>query len=119
MNIQITSRKFKAKESLKDFIHGEVSSLEKLSYDIKGVDVILSYENIKDSTKIAEIILQIPGRVCTAKESSEDFEKSVALAVQKIEKQLTKVKTKRIDNKRGESLIEEHPEESSEENEIG
>ncbi|MDP4174731.1 MAG: ribosome-associated translation inhibitor RaiA [Bacteroidota bacterium] len=119
MNIQITSRKFKAKESLKDFIHAELGSLEKLNYDIKSVDVVLSYENVKDSTKIAEIVLQIPGRVCTAKESSDDFEKSVAIAIQKIEKQLTRVKTKRIDTKRTDVDIEEIQEESSEENEIG
>ncbi|MGE5400900.1 MAG: ribosome hibernation-promoting factor, HPF/YfiA family [Ignavibacteriales bacterium] len=107
MNIQITSRKFKAKDSLKEYIYGEVGSLEKLSDDIIDVEVILSYENLKDSTKIAEIILPIPGKICTAKETSDDFKKSISAAVEKIEKQLTKIKSKKIDGKRTESQVVE------------
>lgn len=112
MNIQITSRKFKAKDSLKEFINDELNTLEKLKYDIKGVEVILSYENVNNNTKIAEVIVNIPGRVVTAKESSEEFEKSVALAVQKVEKQITKFKTKKMDIKRTELVLEETEEES-------
>ena len=55
MNISITARKFKAHDSLKDFIKAEVSSLEKFNYDILKADVILSYQNVNNSIKTAEI----------------------------------------------------------------
>ncbi|HEX2868010.1 MAG TPA: ribosome-associated translation inhibitor RaiA [Ignavibacteriales bacterium] len=100
MNIQITSRKFKAKDSLKDYIYAEVGALDKFNDSINDIEVILSYENLKDSTKIAEIILPIPGKVLTAKENSDDFKKSVSAAVTKIEKQLGKIKTRIVDGKR-------------------
>lgn len=122
MNIQITSRKFKAKDSLKDYIYAEVGSLAKLNDDINDIDVILSYENLKDSTKIAEIILPIPGKLLTAKENSDDFKKSVSAAVTKIEKQLGKIKTRVVDGKRSEraeraAVSEEPPIPSTEEEE--
>lgn len=107
MNIQITSRKFRAKDSLKDFITSEVSSLEKVYEDILDIDVILSYENNINSTKEAELIMKIPGRILTSKEASDDFKKSIALAVEKLEKQLSKIKSKRIDNKRIENKLAE------------
>jgi len=104
MNIQITSRKFRAKDSLKDFINSEVGSLEKVYEDILDIDVILSYENNINSTKEAEIILKVPGRILTSKEYSDDFKKSIAAAVSKLEKQLGRIKSKRIENKRVEKV---------------
>ncbi|MGE5352039.1 MAG: ribosome hibernation-promoting factor, HPF/YfiA family [Acidobacteriota bacterium] len=104
MNIQITSRKFKAKDSLKEYIYAEVGALDRLNDSINDIEVILSYENLKDSTKIAEIILPIPGKVLTAKENSDDFKKSVSAAVTKIEKQLSKIKTRVVDGKRSDRI---------------
>ena len=100
MNIQITSRKFKAKESLKEFIVAEISSLEKISEEILDVDVILSFQNQKDGKKEAEIIVKIPHKIITATESSDDFKKSVDLAVDKLVRQIRRIKTKRITNNR-------------------
>ena len=56
MNISITARKFKAHDTLKEFIISEVSSLEKYFEGILKADVILSYQNAKDSLKTAEIV---------------------------------------------------------------
>ena len=95
MNITITARKFKAHDTLKEFISGEVSSLEKFNDEILDVDVILSYQNSKDSIKTAEIILQVPGHSLTAEGATDDFKKSVSFAVEKIGRQLEKIKTKR------------------------
>ncbi|HEY6906596.1 MAG TPA: ribosome-associated translation inhibitor RaiA [Ignavibacteriaceae bacterium] len=95
MNISITARRFKAHETLKDFIRDELSSLNKFSEDILNVEVILSYVNSKESIKTAEINLAIPGHTITAKEDSDDFKKSVSAASEKIGRQLKKVKTKR------------------------
>jgi len=51
MNIIITSRKFKARDILKDFITTEVKSLQKYYDRILSADVILSYQNSRDSIK--------------------------------------------------------------------
>ncbi len=96
MNILITARKFKAHDTLKDFINGELSSLEKYNSDILNADVKLSFRNNKESVKIAEIILSIPGQTLSAQEETDDFKKSVSGSVQKLIRQLKKYKTKRI-----------------------
>lgn len=95
MNISITARKFKARQTLKDFIHNEVSGLKKYNDDILNAEVILSYLNSKDSVKSAEIILQVPGQTLSANNDSGEFEKSVSASVEKLSRQLRKLKTKR------------------------
>jgi ribosomal subunit interface protein len=105
MNISITARKFKAHDTLKEYITEEVSSLQKYSTDILNADVILSYLNSKDSVKTAEIILQVPGQILTAIENSDDFKKSVALSVEKLSRQLQKIKNKKISHKPVETEI--------------
>ncbi len=95
MNINITARKFKAHDTLKEFINGEISSLEKFNDEILDVDVILSYQNSKENIKTAEIILQVPGQTLTATDSTDDFKKSVGASIEKISRQLEKIKTKK------------------------
>lgn len=99
MNISITARKFKAHSTLKEHIQDEVKSLVKFNDDILNADVILSYQNMKDSLKNAEIVLQVPGQTLTATDQSDDFSKSVSLAVAKLTRQLKKLKTKKISRK--------------------
>ncbi len=100
MNINITSRKFKAKESLKDFIKSELKRLEKFNDNIIEADVVLSFMHLKDSIKLAEIVLRLPGKSLVATEESDDFQKAFAAAVNKLERQLKKLKTKRLDKVR-------------------
>jgi len=95
MNINITSRKFKARESLKTFISDEVNSLLKYNDDILDADVILSFQSSKDSIKVAEITLRIPGQSLIATDITDDFEKSVSSTVGKLISQLKKIKSKR------------------------
>lgn len=95
MNINITARKFKAHDTLKEFINGEINALEKFNDEIMDVDVILSYQNSKESIKTAEIVLQVPGQTLTATDSTDDFKKSIAASVEKISRQLEKLKTKK------------------------
>ncbi|MEK6552308.1 MAG: ribosome-associated translation inhibitor RaiA [Bacteroidota bacterium] len=103
MNIRITSRKFKAKNSLKDFIRKEVKSLEKFNDQILDAKVILSFTHLKDSIKTSEITLRIPGKTITVSTESDEFEKSVPMAIEKIRKQLRKIKTKRLTRPKNES----------------
>lgn len=94
MNIRITSRKFKAKDSLKDLIKQEVKSLEKFNDQVMSCNVILSFTHIKDSIKTAEVIVKVPGNIITVSVSSSEFEKSITIAIDKLVKQLLKIKTK-------------------------
>ncbi len=100
MNVQVTARRFKAHESLKDYAIKEVKRLEKFNDGIHKADVILSYERAYDSVKTAEIVLHMNGNSLLAKESTDDFKKSIDLAVVKLERQLGKLKTKLIEKKR-------------------
>lgn len=95
MNINITARKFKASDSLRDHITGELNSLHKFNGDILKADVILSYRNPNNSVKKAEIVVSVPGQTLDAADESEDFIKSIRSAVDKIERQLKKIKTKK------------------------
>ena len=96
MNIKITARKFKAHDTLKEFIKEQISSLEKYYDNIMNAEVVLSYINQNNSIKNAEIIIQIPGQTMKAKNESEDFNKSVALSVTKLKTQLKKHRSKQI-----------------------
>lgn len=95
MNIRITSRKFKAKESLKEQIRGEIKSLLRFNDNILNVNVVLSYTHPKDSIKVLEIILQLPGKTIIVEQSSEEYELALGKAIDKIKKQLAKIKTVR------------------------
>jgi putative sigma-54 modulation protein len=95
MNIIITSRKFKARDALKEFITAEVKTLQKYNDRILNIDVILSYQNSRDSIKIAEIIVQVPGQTLAATEQSDEYKKAVSAAVEKLSRQLTKLKSKK------------------------
>ena len=103
MNIIITARKFKARETLKDHIKDEVKSLSKFNDDIISADVILSFQNSQNSIKKAEITLHIPGQTLVAAEESDEFTKSVTAASNKLSRQLKTLKSKKkaglIDNR--------------------
>jgi len=94
MNIHITSRKFKTKDSLKETITSKLMSLQKYNDNILDADVTLDFTHFKDSIKTAEIKLNLPRTTLLATESSEDFQKSVNLAVDKLARQLKEVKSK-------------------------
>ncbi len=100
MNVQVTARRFKAHESLREYAENEVKKLVKFYDGILSSDVILSYEKPKDSVKTAEITLVVFGKKIFAKESSDEFTKSIDNAVEKLERQLKKYKTKKRDRKK-------------------
>ena len=95
MKVSITARKFKARDTLKDFINAEVESLQKFYDELSDVEVVLSFQNNKDSLKIAEFIVKVPGQTLTATADGEEFEVAVRAAAAKIERQLEKLKAKR------------------------
>lgn len=94
MHIHFTARRFKAHETVRDHAIDSVKRLDKFYDGIVRADVILSYERTTNSLKTAEINLHVHGTVLFAKEKSEDFHKSIDLAVDKLERQLDKYKMK-------------------------
>ncbi len=96
MNIKITSRKFKAKDSLKTEINKQLKSLQKFNDDILDANVILSYTHLKDSLKTVEINLSVPGKTFSAEETSDEFTKALTKTIHKLEKQLKTLKSKRL-----------------------
>lgn len=95
MNVSITARKFKAHDSLKQYVRDEVTSLKKYNEDILSADVKLSFQNPTNSLKIADITVSIPGQILNATDHSDDFKKSITASVEKLIKQLKTVKSKR------------------------
>ncbi len=95
MNVQFTAQRFKAHEGLREYALSQVSTLDKYYDGIVKGNVILRYERSRDSVKIAEINLSVYGTQLVAIEKSEDFYKSIDIAVTKLERQLLKYKSKR------------------------
>ncbi|RMD94831.1 MAG: ribosome-associated translation inhibitor RaiA [Calditrichaeota bacterium] len=91
MRTTFTARHYKAPAKLKEFAEKEVQRLNKYYDGIIDCDIILDYEK---QTQVAEIILSVYGQRLTAIEKSEDIRKSITLAVDKLERQLKKYKTK-------------------------
>jgi ribosomal subunit interface protein len=94
MNIIVTSRHFKAHETLVGYARKSVGKLSRY-YDgvIKG-EVILSFEKKFKSVKIAEIILSVYRTKLTGVGRSEDFHQSIDAACEKLRAQLTKYKAR-------------------------
>jgi len=94
MNVHFTARKFKAHQATKDRAIESVKRLDRYYDGILRTDIILSFERSINSLKMAEINLHVHGAILTAKEKTEDFHKSIDLAVDKLERQLSKYKSK-------------------------
>ena len=72
-----------------------MSTLKKYYDGIVTGNVVLRFEKARDSMKIAEINLTVHGTSLVAIEKSPDFYKSIDTAVEKLERQLLKYKSKR------------------------
>ena len=93
MRTKISSIHFKAADSLKEFTEKEVQRLEKLSDDLLGCDVEFTYTK---TNKEAHIHVNVNGTILHATETTDDFKKSVVLAVDKLEQQVKKLKGKQL-----------------------
>ncbi len=94
MKINITSRHFKAHDTLQNYIKDKLEELNKYDELIMHADVILSYTKPPHEFKHCEIILKLRDKILTAKEESDDFTKVFDIAFNKVEVQLQKHKDK-------------------------
>ena len=108
MNIKVTSRHFKAHDTLNDYAMQAVEALTQYYDGITRADVVLTFEKVRKSTKIAEISVKVYKEVLTGVARTDDFEKSIDAAAAKVRVQLTKYKEKmhRKDRERVRSIRE-------------
>jgi len=91
MRFNITARRFKLSEELKEYTQIEASRLKKYYDGIIDTEVILGWEK---KTRSAEIKIAVFGTLLTAKEGSDDMKLAIRQAVDKLERQLIKYKDK-------------------------
>jgi putative sigma-54 modulation protein len=94
IKVNITSRHFKAHETLQEYIKNQIENLARYHEEIIHADVILSFEKSINSVKNCEILVKLRDKILTSKEHTDDFIKSVDKAVDKIEAQILKYKDK-------------------------
>ena len=94
MTITFTARHFRPHADIKEHALETVKKLGKFYDGIVSATVVLSFERITNSVKIAEINLRVHGTTLSATEKSDDFRKSLDAASEKLTVQLQKYKTK-------------------------
>ncbi|HLE32529.1 MAG TPA: ribosome-associated translation inhibitor RaiA [Bacteroidota bacterium] len=92
MTVTVTSRHFKAHQTLVEYAEAAVQGLSRYYDGIIKCEVILSYEKKRKSTKIAEIVCSVYRHRITSEGRTEDFEKSIDAAADRVLIQLKKVK---------------------------
>jgi len=90
----VTSRHFKAHQSLVSYTEAALDGLEKYYDGIIKSEAVLSYERSRNSTKTAELNIHVYNAMLSAKFVSEDFYKSVDGAADKVLRQLKRYKEK-------------------------
>ncbi|MCB1059781.1 MAG: ribosome-associated translation inhibitor RaiA [Calditrichaeota bacterium] len=91
MRTQITAVHFNATDTLKEFAENEVQRLLKFSDDIVNCEIEFTFNK---QEKRANIHISVDNTVLNASAITEDFKKSVVLAVDKLEVQVKKHKGK-------------------------
>lgn len=99
MNIKLTARHFKARPDLQQFAEDSVRNLTHVYDGILGADIILEDETKMGINKTAEISLFVNKDRLVVKERTDEFKKSIAGCVDKLERMLVKYKQKRHDNR--------------------
>lgn len=101
MRTTVTSRHFKAHQSLVSYTEDSLGTLTKFYNGIIKSEAILSYERSRNSTKKAEVNIHVYNAILTGTYASEDFYKSIDGAVQKLRRQLKRYKEKLRHRDRG------------------
>ncbi|MEK6615194.1 MAG: ribosome-associated translation inhibitor RaiA [Bacteroidota bacterium] len=101
MKITIQSLDFTSKQGLKDFVREKVNKLARFYSEIIGSEICLRLVNSnKNANKVCQIRLVIPGNDLLACAQCQTFEEAAIQAVEAIERQIKKLKTKMIRNRK-------------------
>ena len=91
MNIQVAVRHDTTDGRIKRFVEEEFARIKE-KYSPISADVVIDHEGPNGHLKTAEINVKVPGELLHVKESSDDVNKSIDMAIKVIEKQLKKHK---------------------------
>jgi ribosomal subunit interface protein len=91
MNIQVAVRHDTADGRIKKFVEEEFERI-RVKYSPISANVVIDHEGHSGQFKTVEINVKVPGEMLHVKESSDDVNKSIDMAVKVIEKQLHKHK---------------------------
>jgi len=95
MNVAITARGYKAPQRLQDYIADKLKRLERFSDQILSFEAILSYEKLD---QVVEFKLKFNNKGIIIKEKSDDIFKSIDIAIDSLERQIVKIKSKTRDH---------------------
>ncbi len=104
MNIEFTGRGTEVTEALKNFTVEKLEKLSRFTDNIMDISVIFTVEKHRH---IAEIIIKAGHEKIIAKETTNDMYMSIGGALDKIEKQAKKLKSKGTSKKRKASKQQE------------
>jgi putative sigma-54 modulation protein len=91
MNVQITAKNLELTNALKDYVEKKLAKIEKYFDYVLDISVVLE---VQKNVHTAEILVNAKGVFLKGLERSEDLYASIDLAVDKIERQLSKYKEK-------------------------
>ena len=94
MDIHFTARRFKAHKEIRDFALDSIARLDHFYDGILRSNVILSYERKPNSLKVAEINVHVGRRILTAKVRAAEFPIAIDQAIEKLVRQVDKLKSK-------------------------
>lgn len=91
MNIKVTVRHDTSGGGVKNFVEEELARLQD-KYEIIGAEVIIDQEGTNGYLKTADLNVSVKGAVLHVKETADDVNKAIDLAVKDMEKQLKRYK---------------------------
>jgi len=92
LNIQLTCRHCDVSDDVRDYAEKKTERLLRHFNGVHNVEMILSEEGGKPTVEL--VVSVVRGQHCVAKESAEDFTAAVDVVVDKLVRQLQKVKGK-------------------------
>lgn len=96
MNIHITVKNIELTDAIKSYVEKKVAKVKRYFDQVIDVNVVL---DVQKNVHLAEVLVNAKGVFLKGAEKSEDLYASIDLAVDKIDRQLVKYKSKLKDKK--------------------
>lgn len=97
MQINTTARHCELDSETREFVEQRLAKLQKYARDIKEVNLVVTAEKYRHT---AEITLAVKNKDMVSREESTEARVAIDLAADHIERQLRRLKEKRVDRKR-------------------
>lgn len=103
MQVVIKGKNMEVNERLRNFVEGKITKLSRVLPSIAEAEVEFSSEKTKstDSRFIAQVTLKTNGQLIRAEQSAGDTYSALDVVLDKLDRQITRYKTKRTFNKSG------------------